>query len=447
MSSRFILVFFIAGVILSCTKDQMPLNIEYENILRDKIQAVSPDNSMAYYILPDGSDLSEIPQDPKNPLTREKVELGKLIFHETAFAQDAMSEEGIGTYSCASCHIAEAGFRPGAFQGIADGGLDFGVNGEDRRRNTAYLESELDVQSARPLSLTNVAFVENTFWNGQFGAGDNNEGIHDYYGIGEDLRELNERGFKGIETQNFEGIKTHRIAINKELLDQYGYTELFDHAFPEVAEEERYNTDIGSLAISAYIRTILTDKAPFQEWLRGDIDAMTTQQKKGAILFFGKAQCYNCHYEQNLGSAEFHALGVGDMDQYPGYNTSADDLRNLGRFSFTRLPQDSFKFKVPQLYNMIDTKFYFHGSSKTTLEEVIDYKLEAISENPRVRQGLISTKLNTITLTDLEKDQLLDFLENGLRDPDLVRYKPGSVLSGQCFPNADSQSMSDLGCQ
>ena len=447
MSSRLSILIIFSCLILSCTKDQMPLNFEYENQLKDKIAQKSPDKTLEYYILPDGSDLSQIPQDPKNPLSSVKVELGKLLFHETALAQDAVYEEGMGTYSCASCHIAEAGFRPGSFQGIADGGANYGINGEDRIRNTVYKESEMDVQSIRPLSLMNVAFVENTFWNGQFGAGDNNEGITEYYGIGDDLQELNSRGFKGLETQNFTGILSHRITINKELLDQYGYTELFDLAFPEIPTEERYNTDVGSLALSAYLRSVLTYKAPFQEWLKGDTDALSATQKKGAILFFGKAKCYQCHYEQNLGSAEFHALGVDDMDQYPGYNTSPEDLRNLGRFSFTRQEQDSFKFKVPQLYNMNDSKFYFHGSSKTSLEEVIDYKLAAQSENPRVRQGLVSTKLENIELTTEEKTQLLDFLANGLRDPDLIRYKPSSVLSGQCFPNADPQSISDLGCQ
>ena len=236
----------------------------------------------------------------------------------------------MGTYSCSSCHIPEAGFRSGSFQGIADGGEDFGIIGEDRRRNTSYSESELDVQSARPLSLLNVAFVENTFWNGQFGLQDHNSDVTEYYGIGENLHEINELGFKGIETQNMEGIKTHRISITKEILDEYGYTPMFDEVFADFSEEDRYTQETASFALSAYIRTLFPNQAPFQSWLKGSSNALTLEQKKGAILFFSEAQCYQCHYEENLGSAEFHALGVGDMDQYPGFDTSADDLRNLG---------------------------------------------------------------------------------------------------------------------
>lgn len=444
-----ILVIILVGCTLfQCTKDQMPLNVEFDNTLRQRIRQVSPTDDLAYYILPAEDDYDNIPQDPRNPLTEAKVQLGKFLFYDTGLAQDALQLEGIGTYSCSSCHIPEAGFRSGSFQGIADGGEDFGINGEDRRRNLSYEESQLDVQSARPLSLLNVAFVENTFWNGQFGLQDHNSDITEYFGIGEEeLHKINELGFKGIETQNIEGIKTHRIAINKELLDDYGYTPMFDEVFPDVDEDHRYTQETASFALSAYIRSLFANQAPFQDWLKGSSNAMTIEEKKGAILFFGEAQCYQCHYEQNLGSAEFHALGVKDMYQYPGYDTHPDDLRNLGRYGFTHFPQDSFRFKVPQLYNMIDTKFYFHGSSKTTIRDVIEYKLEAQSENPNVRQGLISNKLQQITLTEAELSQLEAFIANGLRDPKLTRYAPASVPSGQCFPNADTRSIYDLGCE
>jgi len=93
----------------------MPALIEIDTQLRRLIAANSPDGSTDFYILPDGSDLNEIPQDPKNPLTDEKIELGKLMFFDTGLAADAMKPSGIGTYSCGSCHIPEAGFYPDPF--------------------------------------------------------------------------------------------------------------------------------------------------------------------------------------------------------------------------------------------------------------------------------------------------------------------------------------------
>ena len=429
----------------ACTKDRMPTLVELDNQLENSIQGKSPNGTLDFYVLPNENDLHLIPQDPKNPLTPQKVELGKLMFHDTGLGQDPMKEAGRGTYSCASCHVSEAGFRPGNFQGIADGGVNFGIGGEDRVKNTLYSDDELDVQSARPLSMVNVAYVSNTFWNGQFGGGNVNEGTEDVWDLRDDT-ELNHLGFEGIETQNMDGLIAHRITINKELLDEYGYTFLFDQVFADVPVEERYTITTASLAFSAYIRTILANRAPFQDWLKGDREALGYEEKKGAILFFEKAQCIQCHYNQNLGSSEFHALGVTDMDQIPSYNTSPDDRRNLGRGGFTLQPEDNYRFKVPGIYNLQGANFYFHGASKTSIRDLVEYKNAAQSENSRVPQDLISSKFKPIGLTEEEKYHLIAFLENGLQDPDLKRYVPTSVLSGNCFPNADEASQLDLGC-
>ena len=432
-------------VLNACTKDRMPTLVELDNQLENSIQGKSPSGTLDFYVLPNENDLHLIPQDPKNPLTPQKVELGKLMYHDTGLGQDPMKEAGRGTYSCASCHVSEAGFRPGNFQGIADGGVNFGIGGEDRVKNTLYSDDELDVQSARPLSMVNVAYVSNTFWNGQFGGGNVNEGTEDVWDLRDDT-ELNHLGFEGIETQNMDGLIAHRITINKELLDEYGYTFLFDQVFADVPVEERYTITTASLAFSAYIRTILANRAPFQDWLKGDREALGYEEKKGAILFFEKAQCIQCHYNQNLGSSEFHALGVTDMDQIPSYNTSPDDRRNLGRGGFTLQPEDNYRFKVPGIYNLQGANFYFHGASKTSIRDLVEYKNAAQSENSRVPQDLISSKFKPIGLTEEEKNHLIAFLENGLQDPDLKRYVPTSVLSGNCFPNADEASQLDLGC-
>ena len=430
---------------LACTKDKMPILIELDNQLRNHVAASSPDGTLDFYILPDEDDLDKIPADPKNPLTTAKVELGKFMFYDTGLAQDAVKPSGIGTYSCATCHIPEAGFKPGSFQGIADGGTGFGINGENRVRNVEYDESELDVQDARALSLVNVAYVTNTFWNGMFGATGVNQGTEDVWDL-DHATERNHLGFQGIETQNFEGLEIHRITINKDLLDEYGYTEMFDEAFPDIPEEERYTIETASFAFSAYIRTIISNKAPFQYWLKGDEDAMDYSSKKGAILFFGKANCSTCHYNENLGSPEFHALGVNDMYQQPSYSTEEDDFRNLGRGGFTLKDEDLYKFKVPGIYNNADSDFFFHGASVKKIEDLVEYFDKAIPENPNVPESQISLKFKALNLTAEEKAHLVQFLKVGLHDPNLERYKPPYIPSGFCSPNADPQSIIDLGC-
>ncbi len=440
------LVFTILAItVFSCTKDRMPTLVELDNKLRNLVTASSPNGNLDFYILPSENDLDEIPQDPKNPLTEEKVNLGKLMFYDTALATDARKASGMGTYSCATCHIPEAGFKPGTFQGIADGGVGFGINGENRLMSIDYVEDELDVQDVRALSLVNVAYVTNTFWNGRFGAGGVNIGTEDVWDTNHETQ-LNYLGLSGIETQLLEGIVIHRIKVTKDVTDAAGYTEMFDEAFTDIPEEERYTSETATLALAAYIRTIISNKAPFQNWLKGNEDALGYQEKKGAILFFSKANCYTCHYNENLASPEFHALGVNDMYQQPSYSTEADDPRNLGRAGFTQKDEDLYKYKVPGIYNNADSDFFFHGSSAKTLDDLIEYKNNGVRENMNVPESQMSVKFKPLNLTDLEKQHLKAFIKVGLSDPDLIRYQPDSVPSGSCIPNSDVQSVIDLGC-
>ena len=61
-------------------------------------------------------------------------------------------------------------------------------------------------------------------------------------------------------------------------------------------------------------RTVRANQAPFQRWLRGDRKAMSIEEKEGALLFFGKAQCDACHSGPALNSMTFHALGMADLE-------------------------------------------------------------------------------------------------------------------------------------
>jgi len=81
---------------------------------------------------------------------------------------------------------------------------------------------------------------------------------------------------------------------------------------------------------------LVTNKAPFQEYLKGDKEILSEQEKKGAILFFEKAKCYYCHKNKNLGANEFYALGVKDLHEIAtSFNTSEADPRNLGRGEYS----------------------------------------------------------------------------------------------------------------
>lgn len=429
----------------SCVKDQVvaPIDVDLERALL----RLSVNGTLDDYMLPSGENLAGIPAGVGNPLTDEKVALGKLLFFETGLARDAMQIEQIGTYSCSTCHIAAAAFTAGSSQGIADGAIGFGADGDGRRMSNSYAENDIDAQGARPLSMLGVAYVTNSMWAGRFGAHDNNEGTEDVWGVFDPATEVNHLGFDGLEAQNIEGTVTHRMDIDEYVLDTLGYRFHFDNAFSEWPRSARYGRVAFSFALSAYIRTLIPNQAPWQEWLRGDYSALTDQEKNGAMLFFGKAGCYRCHNGPALNGNVFHSVGVNDLCDIGGLRTSLDDTRNLGRGDFTRRAEDMYKFKVPQLYNVIDMPFYFHGSSQTDLRGVVEYFNEGIPENNRIPVENISEFFHPLNMTEQEMDDLTAFLSGGLRDPNLQRYVPERVLSGNCMPNNDSQSKIDLGCE
>lgn len=433
-------------LLAACRSDKVQLATQNDIQLENAIKKFSANGELDFFILPESNDYAAIPTSPENPITPVKVALGKFLFFETGLGLSPMQEVGEGTYSCGSCHIPSAGFRPGRMQGIGEGGVGFGLNGEDRIINDSYTPEQLDAQGTRPLSVLNSAYVTNALWNGQFGAGGVNEGTEGVWKE-ENGTDINHLGYGGLETQNIESLKLHRMVINKDVLTNLGYKPYFESAFSDFPEEERYSAKAASFAIAAYFRTLLTNKAPFQNYLKGNRNALTEQEKRGAMLFFGDAKCATCHTGPSLNAMNFYALGVKDLYENDNvFNTSVDDERNLGRGSFTEKDEDMYKFKVPQLYNLKDTPFYFHGSSKTNLSDVVEYFNNAVPENANVPASQIPPIFHPLGMSQSDIDDLVAFLKNGLHDPDLERYAPDYILSGNCFPNNDPQSRIDLGC-
>jgi len=426
----------------------MVLEAPIDRDLEETLLAASNGQGLDYFQLPESVDFGKIPQDPKNLLSDEKVKLGQFLYHETALALAPMKDLAMEQYSCASCHFAGAGFQAGRAQGIGDGAIGFGQNGEGRERNTEYLPSELDVQPIRTPAALNTAFQTNMLWNGMFGATGVNTGTEAFW-TADTPKETNFLGYEGVETQAIAGLGVHRQVVNKEVLEEHRYKTMFDAAFPEIPEEDRYTKEFAGLAIAAFERTMTASRAPFQRWLRGNRDMMTQQEKEGAILFFTKAKCGSCHTGPALNSMDFHALGMTDLylcEDEEIFGASAASGANKGRGDFTGREEDMFRFKVPQLYNLKDSPFYGHGSSFRTIREVIDYKNTAVPQQPGFDPSKLDEEFVPLQLTNMEIDAITAFIENGLYDPGLSRFEPTFIKSGNCFPNNDMPSRQDLGC-
>lgn len=438
---RLALFFALPLLLTSCSGSEETGSLD--DRLLNTLQAVAPDGDVGYFILPQSNEYHLLPQDPKNPITEAKVALGKLLFHETGMAIHPKNEKGRETYSCASCHHASGGFQACLPQGVGEGGWGFGLTGESRTNDASYLEGELDVQPIRTPSALNSAYQEVTLWNGQFGATGLNAGTEAQWTDGTPI-EINKLGYQGVETQAIAGLDVHRLGISEELLDK-GYRAYFDAAFPDVPEAERYSKEYAGLAIAAYERTLTATKAPFQEWLKGRHSVMSDQEKEGAILFFGSAKCVSCHTGPALNSMEFHALGMPDL-QGPNIFGDPSLITNLGRGGFTRKPADNYKFKVPQLYSLAASPFYGHGGNFTSIEEVVEYKNQALAANIDVPAQQLSDEFVPLGLSSSEVEAITAFIQYSLNDKELSRYEPEELPTQNCFPNNDAQSKEDRGC-
>ncbi len=398
-----------------------------------------------YFKLPASDDFSKIPQDPKNTMTAAKVELGKFLFHETALAMNPKLPEGEGTYSCAACHHAEAGFQAGRPQGISDGGTGFANNGLDRVKREDYPDDSVDVQPIRTPTAMNIAYQENVLWDGAFGATGENASTDAYWTPGTP-KETNNLGYTGVETQAIAGLMVHRLKIEGSLCESnVDYKQMFAAAFPDVAEDHRITREYAGLAIAAYERSLLPNEAPFQKWLAGDNTAMADNEKRGAIVFMEKGKCATCHTGPALNSMAFYGYGMNDLRVLNNVFQKGEE-DHKGRGGFTGLATDDYTYKVPQLYNMKDSPFLGHGASFNSIREVVEYKNNGVAEHTGVPTSQLSTEFKPLGLTDDEVADLTAFMETALYDANLKRYLPEALPSGNCFPVNDAQSKIDLGC-
>ncbi|MCC0179358.1 cytochrome C peroxidase [Waterburya agarophytonicola K14] len=400
--------------------------------LKQLVKAASPNNKVESFILPEEQNFSAIPTDIQNPLTPEKIRLGKLLFHETAMTINPPNQKYWQQGSCATCHFAEAGFKSNLPLAFGVGGMGWN---QDRKPDSEVSYTNIDKQKITAPSILNSAYQDVMLWDGRagtYGMNSQEPFIQKTY--------INRYGLQGLETQAIDGIKTHKMGTAA-IATIPEYQKLFAEAFPDrpYLKAEIKDVKNAGLAIAAYERTILANQAPFQKWLKGDRDAMSSKELKGGIVFFSSS-CIHCHTGPNLAISNFRAVGFADhFQEISGLN--------LGRGKITRKAKDDFKFKVPQLYNLIDSSPYGHGASFKTLREVVEYFNDA---EPQKKEALYSGNLSVwfkpLNLSEEQLDDLTAFLETGLRDPNLTRYVPDRIPSGLCFPNNDPLSQKQLNC-
>jgi len=214
-----------------------------------------------------------IPQPKNNPITKQKVELGKLLFFDKRLSSTDI-------ISCASCHDPKHGWSDGR-------SISLGVEDKKGRRNSP--------------TIINSAYLNSFFHDGRANS------LEDQArGPIEDKVEMNMPMEKLVE-------KLKKIK---------GYRELFFKIFGE----EGITKENIVKAIATFERTLITSETPFDKWVKGDKNAISLNAKEGFLTFKKKGKCNNCHNGFNFTNESFNNVGLGDKKDLGVYELSKSKI-------------------------------------------------------------------------------------------------------------------------
>jgi cytochrome c peroxidase len=332
--------------------------------------------------LPRWFPVPKVPVD--NPLTEEKVELGRHLFYEPMLS-------GNSTYSCASCHQQLLAFTDGLAQAI-------GAEGGQHPRSS--------------MSLANVVY------NASYGWGDRTWSL-------ESQMEVPMYNEHPVEM----GLKGHEAEVLERFVADADYTERFRVAFPGDPRPITLPNIIK--AIASFERVLVSADSAFDRYLyKDDHSGMSPASKRGAALFFSdRLKCSECHGSVNIsGPTIFSGAMPSDPEAF---------------FHDTGVAANPAKFRAPTLRNIAVTAPYMHDGSIATLKEVVAH-YAAGGRSPRPK----SDKVRGFAITAEETDDLVAFLRtltdekfltnpafsNPLSNPDLRREDGRGVRTKSELP-------------
>jgi cytochrome c peroxidase len=368
--------------------------------------------------------------------------------------------------ACAGCHSPTSGF--GDTQPIAIGVDNNGLVGPARSgpRN-----------QRRSPSVINSAFYPTLMWNSRFNApfGDpfNNSGGFVFPAPeGTSLSHLphllTAQAFipptERVEAAGF-AFPGDNDAIRNEVLRRLNesarYRHLFAAVFPEIKGGAPITFEHFGRAIAEFEFTQVYADAPIDRYARGITSALTSRQKLGAVLFFGRAGCVQCHAVSGQSNEMFsdfqqHVAGIPQI--LPTFGNVAFDgpgaNEDFGLEQVTGSVADRYAFRTSPLRNVALQPAFMHNGAFVRLEDAIRYHLDAAGQAesyttqllPADLQGSIGPMepvlhrldplLRPVALTPEEFGALVDFVRGGLLDPDarpqrLRRLIPEKLPSGR----------------
>jgi cytochrome c peroxidase len=244
------------------------------------------------------------------------------------------------------------------------------------------------------------------------------------------------------------------------------YRALFGEVFPEVKAGAPIDFFMFGKAIAEFEFTLVFANAPIDQFARGDTGAMTVEQKRGALIFFGKAGCVTCHAiagKSNEMFSDFQAHAIGVPQIAPVFGAGLGNVifagpgkdEDFGLEEITGNPADRYKFRTAPLRNLAVSPGFFHNGAFVTLEDAIRFHLDVFAgarsydsaragvptdltfhTGPPVPRNLLDPLvLRPTHLTHGEFNDLVSFVRDGLMDSrvnasNLCQLVPAHVPSG-----------------
>lgn len=175
------------------------------------------------------------------------------------------------------------------------------------------------------------------------------------------------RGYLGDNEFSDDSISNFELwnLVMKRLLAKKEYRELFRKAYGDIT----FNIGHYARALGHYQKfAFIVDKTPWDQYLSGNLEALSEKEKLGALTFVEKGMCANCHNGALLGGVGF--FNVMSPQIGPGKEVDHDDT---GLMMTTKNRRDAYRFKVPGLRNVALSAPYFHSGAYTTLSQVIEH--------------------------------------------------------------------------
>jgi cytochrome c peroxidase len=259
-----------------------------------------------------------IPKD--NPMTVEKVALGKMLYFDKRLSKDQ-------TVSCATCHDPKMGWA-------------------EHRPTSKGIKDQIGGRNAP--TVINSAYMTSQFWDGR-------------------AKTLEEQAVGPIENPIEMGHDLASVCQDCQKVPQYA--DSFKKVFGTGVTKEGI-----AKAIAAFERTVVSGNSAYDKFKAGDKKARSEAQQRGMALFMGKGACSTCHAPPIFSNGQFYNAGVSCDKKKPD-----EGLKDV-----TKKAEDMGKFRVPHLRDIADTKPYFHDGSAAELKDAVAMMAAGGKDNPNL---------------------------------------------------------------